>query len=98
MSILALTLATMSTQAADLSEAVRAILKALAELSSAQTTADLDPERDHAMHKAVAAFRIRLFRPVQCFWQRHHDTHSTRRRFLEFERSAIKFGKLAGDR
>ena len=52
----------MSTQAADLSEAVRAILKALAELSSAQAALDLDPERDHvprdhAMHKAVAAFR-----------------------------------------
>ena len=52
----------MSTRAAHLSEAVRAILKALAELSSAQTTLDLDPERDHAprdhaMHKAVAAFR-----------------------------------------
>ena len=49
----------MSTQAADLSEAVRAILKALAELSSAQ----MDPERDHvprdhAMQKAVAAFRV----------------------------------------
>ena len=34
----------------------------LAELSSAQTALDLDPERDHAprdhaMHKAVAAFR-----------------------------------------
>jgi hypothetical protein len=52
----------MSTQAADLSEAVRAILKALAELSSAQATLDLDHERDHAprdhaMHNAVAAFR-----------------------------------------
>ena len=53
----------MSTQAADLSEAVRAILKALAELSSAQAALDLDTERDHAprdhaVHKAVAAFRI----------------------------------------
>jgi hypothetical protein len=52
----------MNTQAADLSEAVRAILKALAELSGAQTALDLDPERDHvprdhAMYKAVAAFR-----------------------------------------
>ena len=52
----------MSTQAADLSEAVRAILKALAELSSTQAALDLDPERDHltrdhAIHKAVAAFR-----------------------------------------
>jgi len=52
----------MSTQAADLSEAVRAILKALAELSGTQAALDLDSERDHAprdyaMHKAVAAFR-----------------------------------------
>jgi hypothetical protein len=52
----------MNIQAADLSEAVRAILKALAELSCAQTALDLGPERDHvprdhAMHKAVAAFR-----------------------------------------
>jgi hypothetical protein len=52
----------MNTQAADLSEAVRAILKALAELSSAQAALDLDAERDqvprdHAMHKAVSAFR-----------------------------------------
>jgi len=41
---------------------VRTILKALAELSSAQAALDLDRERDnaprdHAMHKAVAAFR-----------------------------------------
>ena len=47
---------------ADLSDAVRAILKALAELSAAQGALDLDPERDHAprdyaMQKAVAAFR-----------------------------------------
>ena len=41
----------MNTQAADLSEAVRAILKALAELSSAQTALDLDPERDHERRK-----------------------------------------------
>jgi hypothetical protein len=52
----------MSTQATDLSEAVRTILKSLAELSSAQAALGLDPERDHAprdhaMHKAVAAFR-----------------------------------------
>jgi hypothetical protein len=50
-----------STQA-DLSDAVRAILKALAELSAAQGALDLDPERDHAprdyaMQKAIAAFR-----------------------------------------
>lgn len=47
---------------ADLSEAVRAILKALAELSAAQAALDLDPERDHAprdhaVQKTVAAFR-----------------------------------------
>jgi hypothetical protein len=52
----------MSTRATDLSEAVRGILKALAELSRAQAALDLDHERDHAprdhaMHKAVAAFR-----------------------------------------
>ncbi len=47
---------------ADLSESVRAILKALAELSAAQAALDLDPERDHAsrdyaVQKTVAAFR-----------------------------------------
>ena len=52
----------MSIQATELSEAVRTILKALAELSSAQAALDLDPERDHAprdyaMQKAIAAFR-----------------------------------------
>jgi hypothetical protein len=51
----------MSTQT-DLQEAVRAILKALAELSAAQAALDHDPEqatapRDHAARKAIDAFR-----------------------------------------
>ena len=51
----------MSTET-DLQEAVRAILKALAELSAAQATLDQNPEqttapRDHYARKAVAAFR-----------------------------------------
>jgi hypothetical protein len=51
----------MSTQA-ELSEAVRSILRALAELSAAQAALDQNPEqttapRDHYARKAVAAFR-----------------------------------------
>ena len=51
----------MSTET-DLQEAVRAILKALAELSAAQSTLDQNPEqttapRDHYARKSVAAFR-----------------------------------------
>ena len=51
----------MGTQA-ELSEAVRSILRALAELSAAQAALDQDPEqatapRDHYARKAVAAFR-----------------------------------------
>jgi hypothetical protein len=51
----------MSTQA-ELLEAVRSILRALAELSAAQAALDQDPEqatapRDHYARKAVAAFR-----------------------------------------
>ena len=47
---------------AELSEAVRAILKALAELSAAQAALDRDPEqatapRDYAARKAIDAFR-----------------------------------------
>ena len=51
----------MSTHA-ELSEAVRSILRALAELSAAQAALDRDPEQaaaphDHYARKAVAAFR-----------------------------------------
>ena len=51
----------MSTQA-DVSEAVRSILQALAELSAAQAALDQNPEqttapRDHYARKAVEAFR-----------------------------------------
>jgi hypothetical protein len=51
----------MSTQA-ELSEAVRSILRALAKLSAARAALDQDPEqatapRDHYARKAVAAFR-----------------------------------------
>jgi hypothetical protein len=47
---------------AELSETVHALLRAVAELSREQTLLDQDPERttaprDHAMQKAVAAFR-----------------------------------------
>ena len=47
---------------AELSEAVRSILRALAELSAAQAALDQNPEqatapRDHYARKAVAAFR-----------------------------------------
>jgi len=46
----------------ELSEAVHALLRAAAELSREQSLLDQDPERimaprDHAMQKAVAAFR-----------------------------------------
>ena len=47
---------------AELSETVHALLRAAAELSREQSLLDQDPERttaprDHAMQKAVAAFR-----------------------------------------
>jgi hypothetical protein len=52
----------MSTQT-ELSEAVRSILRALAELSAAQAALDSTPDqstapRDHYARKAVAAFRL----------------------------------------
>jgi|GEM_PF-2432345 hypothetical protein len=52
----------MSDTQAELSDAVPAILRGLAELSAAQAALDLDPERataprDYAMNKTVAAFR-----------------------------------------
>ena len=53
----------MSTQAEQLSEAVRSILRALAELSAAQAELDSNPDqctapRDHYARKAIAAFRL----------------------------------------
>ena len=75
-----------------------ALLRAVAELSREQTLLDQDPERttaprDHAMQKAVAAFReFEAGANGQKTARHHHPAHAQRQRISKLEGIALTRG------